>query len=218
MYPTLLGWLLATTIGMAPGTGSAYGPGADAQEAFSAGSRALGQGRYAEAERLLVEAVAEAERSGPDEGRLAEALVALAGAVCKRGRPAEAVPLLERALAIEEKLRGAEHPEVGRTLNDLAGMWLSRGEPGKAEPLLRRAVAILEETLGGEHPDVAGGLNNLAGLYLTRGRYAEAEPLLRRTLAIRQKAQGAEPQRTMPFARRSDRATPAAAPNVTSFA
>jgi tetratricopeptide (TPR) repeat protein len=105
---------------------------------------------------------------------------------------AEAGPYYDRALAIQEKALGAEHPEVATTLNNLAGLYHAQGKYAEAEPLYRRDLAISEKALGPEHPSVATTLNNLAGLYRSQGEYAEAEPLYRRALAISEKALGPE--------------------------
>ncbi|CAN0490807.1 unnamed protein product, partial [Scytosiphon promiscuus] len=43
-----------------------------------------------------------------------------------QARFAEAEPLLERSLAIREKVLGAEHPDVARSLNTYAELLTSR--------------------------------------------------------------------------------------------
>jgi tetratricopeptide (TPR) repeat protein len=105
---------------------------------------------------------------------------------------ARAEPLYRRALAIDEKALGPEHPDVAISLNNLASLSKDKGDYAGAEPLLRRALAIDEKALGPEHPNVAAGLNNLGLLLGRTGDYAGAEPLLRRALAIDEKALGPE--------------------------
>ena len=99
-------------------------------------------------------------------------------------RLAEAEPLLRRALAIDEKSFGPEHPNVANRLNNLAGLLSATNRLAEAEPLFRRALAITEKSFGPEHPNVATGLNNLAELLRNTNRLAEAEPLSRRHLRI----------------------------------
>ena len=70
-------------------------------------------------------------------------------------RLAEAEPLMKRALAIDEKALGPEHPNVAAALNIMAVLCLQEGEYAKAEPLLLRSVAVNEKVLGPEHADVA---------------------------------------------------------------
>ena len=105
---------------------------------------------------------------------------------------AEAEPLYRRALAIDEKSFGPEHPGVARDLNNLACCFRPPTGSAEAEPLYRRALAIDEKSFGPEHPDVARDLNNLALLLQATNRLAEAEPLIRRALAIDEKSFGPE--------------------------
>lgn len=59
-----------------------------------------------------------------------------------RAQPAEARPLLERALAFVEAVHGPDHPEVAAVLNDLALVLRDLGQPEAARPLLERAEAM----------------------------------------------------------------------------
>ena len=93
------------------------------------------------------------------------------------GRYSEAIPLVQRALAILEKALGPDHPDVAASLNNLAGLYQDQRRYGDAEPLYKRSLAILEKAFGPDHPDVAESLNNLALLYKVQDRYADAEPL-----------------------------------------
>jgi len=104
----------------------------------------------------------------------------------------EAEPLYQRALSIDEKVLGPEHPTVAEGLSNLARLYADQGKYAEAEPLFKRALVIHEKALGPEHPDVARDLNNLAALYDDQGRYAEAEPLFKRALVIHEKALGSE--------------------------
>ncbi len=108
------------------------------------------------------------------------------------GRYAEAEPLYECALGINERALGEEHPDTAQSLNNLAGLYESQGRYTKAEPLYERALGIRERALGAEHPSTATSLNNLALLYRSQGRYAEAEPLQKRDLEITERALGGE--------------------------
>ena len=103
---------------------------------------------------------------------------------------AEAEPLLRRALAIDEKSFGPDHPDVARDLNNLAQLLQATNRLAEAEPLMRRALAIDEKSLGPDHPNVAIRLNNLAQVLKDTNRLVEAEPLMRRALAIDEKSLG----------------------------
>ncbi len=104
----------------------------------------------------------------------------------------EARPLHERALAIREKVLGAEHPDTAESLNNLAHLLHDQGDLAGARPLFERALAIREKVLGAEHPDTAESLNNLAHLLQAQGDLAGARPLYERALAIYEKMLGAE--------------------------
>jgi CHAT domain-containing protein/Tfp pilus assembly protein PilF len=110
----------------------------------------------------------------------------------RSGRYAEAIPLAQQALAIDEKALGLEHPKVATSLNNLAMLYRNLRDYGKAEKLFRDSLAIYEKTLGPEHPNVAISLYNLALVYHELAHYTRAEPLYERSLAIREKRFGPE--------------------------
>src|SRR5262249_42748545 len=102
----------------------------------------------------------------------------------------ESEPLFKKALAIYEKVAGAESPPVATLLNNLGQVYKVEGREADAEPLIKRSLAIREKVLGASHPDVARSLNNLGDLYQRQRRFAEAEPLFKRALAIREQEVG----------------------------
>ncbi|HEY2293261.1 MAG TPA: toll/interleukin-1 receptor domain-containing protein [Thermoanaerobaculia bacterium] len=101
-------------------------------------------------------------------------------------------PYLERALAIREKILGAEHPDTTQSLNNLGVLLRSEGDLAAARPYYERALAIREKVLGAEHPDTATSLHNLGGLLQSQGDLAAARPYCERALTIREKVLGAE--------------------------
>jgi tetratricopeptide (TPR) repeat protein len=86
------------------------------------------------------------------------------------GRYSEAIPLVQRALAITEKALGPDHPDVAQSLNNLAVLYQAQGRYVEAEPLLKRSLEINEKAFGANSLDVARSLSNLAGLYEDQGR------------------------------------------------
>ncbi|MCA8902441.1 MAG: tetratricopeptide repeat protein, partial [Hyphomonas sp.] len=76
----------------------------------------------------------------------------------------EAEPLMRRALDIDEKSYGPDHPRVAIRLNNLATLLRDTGRLEQALPLMRRAVAILQASLPVGHPWVEGGRANLAAM------------------------------------------------------
>lgn len=95
-----------------------------------------------------------------------------------------AIDLAQRAIALDEKVLGPEHPATAAALDLLAELYRDNGAYEKAEPLYRRSLGIYEKTLGRRHPSTATVLNNLALLYEGTGAYAKAERLFERAVAI----------------------------------
>jgi tetratricopeptide (TPR) repeat protein len=95
-------------------------------------------------------------------------------------RYAEAEPLLQRSLAIEEMALGSDHPHIAGLLNDLAIIYRAQGKVVEAEQSFKRSLAIFEN--GPNQDNVSTELNNLANLYFSEGRYADALALVKRTI------------------------------------
>jgi CHAT domain-containing protein/tetratricopeptide (TPR) repeat protein len=123
---------------------------------------------------------------------VASPLIGLANVYQGQGKYPQAEGLYQRALAINEKALGADHPDVASPLIGLANVYTAQGKYAQAESLHQRALAIREKALGADHPDVALRLNNLAIVYRFQGKYAQAEGLYQRALAIQEKALGAD--------------------------
>jgi tetratricopeptide (TPR) repeat protein len=101
-----------------------------------------------------------------------------------------ALRLLERALAVSEKVLGPEHLFVGKLLSNLAEVQWHQGKYAEAEHLYERSLAILEGILGAEHQDVAVDVTGLATVKFSRHKYAEAESLNGRAITILEKQTG----------------------------
>jgi tetratricopeptide (TPR) repeat protein len=97
---------------------------------------------------------------------------------------AEAEPLYRRALAIDEKNYGPDHPKIASRLNSLGLLLECANRPSEAEPLYRRGLEINEKEYGPDHPAVASSLNHLAELLQAMNRLREAKSLFQRALAI----------------------------------
>jgi Tfp pilus assembly protein PilF len=103
---------------------------------------------------------------------------------------ADARRYYERALAIEEKLLGPDHPDTTTSLNNLGLLLKSQGDLAAARPYYERALAIREKSLGPHHSHTAKSLNNLGVLLWEQGDLAGARPHFERALAIFEKALG----------------------------
>jgi hypothetical protein len=84
----------------------------------------------------------------------------------------EAEQLFRRALAIDEKSLGPDHPNVARDLSNLAGLLSASNRLAEAEPLSRRHLRIFAEfghRTGHEHPHFRVAINKYAGLLSAMG-------------------------------------------------
>src|SRR5262249_29877370 len=99
----------------------------------------------------------------------------LGGLLRATNRLSEAEPLFRRALAIDERSHGPDHPDVAIRLNNLAGLLQATNRPTPAQPPLARGVRILsrfERLTGHEHPDLRFVLKTYNGL-LTKLNFVE---------------------------------------------
>ena len=94
----------------------------------------------------------------------------------------DAVVLGREALAIEERTKGADHPEVAGTVSLIAGWLVRAGRPAEATPLYRRALAIFTAKLGPGADLTEQAVSNLAGNLQALGDYDAAEALYRGAL------------------------------------
>ena len=108
------------------------------------------------------------------------------------GRYAAAETLIRRALEVNERLRGKDHPNTLISANILAELLRRKGDYASAEPLYRRTLNTQERVLGNDHPDTLTSVNNLALLFANKGDDAGAELLYRRALEARERLLGKE--------------------------
>ena len=108
------------------------------------------------------------------------------------GNFAKSESFYQRALAIQEKNPGPDHPETAITLGGLGLLYTDMSDYEKAEPLIQRALKINEDALGPNHPTVAKTLAKLAGLYEKMGNFTQADLLEQRVLSIDEKTLGPE--------------------------
>jgi tetratricopeptide (TPR) repeat protein len=88
----------------------------------------------------------------------------------------------ERALEIDRRILGDDHPRVAMRVNNLAVVAQSTGDLKLAETLFRDAISRHEKAYGNQHPETGVARGNLGLLLQREGRLAEAEPLLRSAL------------------------------------
>jgi len=96
--------------------------------------------------------------------------------------------MYRRALSIQERALGPDHPAVANTLNNLSAFLDQAGRSAEAEGLQRRALAILEKRVGPLHPDTAATLTTLALSLDRQGKVVESEQVYLRAVDTSRKA------------------------------
>ncbi|MBI3400890.1 MAG: serine/threonine protein kinase [Acidobacteria bacterium] len=104
----------------------------------------------------------------------------------------EAQRQLERALALQSRVLGAEHLDRLSTMNNLGEVYWSQGDYARAKPLFAGTLEARRRVLGDAHPDTLTTMNDLAALYWSQGQYADAEPLYMKALEGMRRALGEE--------------------------
>jgi tetratricopeptide (TPR) repeat protein len=154
-------------------------------------------GDRAVAATLYRRAIAKEEAAGKDSANVALDLNALAKLV----DAAAAIPLLDRALAIDRRILGARHAETATTEANLAGLLADTPRNEEAVRLATEALAVFRQTVGPDHPRSAVAASILGYAYEVAGDRRRAEQMYRLALAIDERAYGAQHPQTLNDAR-----------------
>ncbi len=143
----------------------------------AAGDAALDGHNYGRAESLLTQALSQAQHFGAADPRVAEALHSLVSLYMARGQFAKAEPLLERELRVNEKILGAEHPQVVTEVGKYAEFCYQHGSKDKADKLVRLLVTFAERRLKQEQ-NLDVNFANLSNWYKKNKVYQPAQSTL----------------------------------------
>ena len=154
--------------------------------------RLYNEGRFQEATPLQQQLVGLLEQKyGSGSVQMASGLNNLAELYVKQGRPADALPLYRRALAIRQNQLGPDHPDTVKSqtrLGELLESQRSSTAPPPPQPQLQRAAPQQPRPNPiNEDMQRAGSLNQQALQLSQNGKAAEALPLAKQVLAIFQK-------------------------------
>jgi CHAT domain-containing protein/tetratricopeptide (TPR) repeat protein len=149
-------------------------------------------GRFAEGQALLERALRLSESVGPEAIDVAMVLHQLAGNALAQRDDARAQPLVERAIAIFDRVWGPGHPYVAMARSRLAALYERAGQRPAAEALLRPALAVIERTLGTEHLWYVQCLIREANIRYDAGDLDRADALNTRALEILERIQNLE--------------------------
>jgi tetratricopeptide (TPR) repeat protein len=107
-----------------------------------AGRESMSRGQFGEAERAFATAVALAKALGENDPREALSLFNQADALVAQARFDDAIPLFQRALEIDEKALGPDHPDVAPVLEHYAVPLRCTGRIAQAEAAEERVRRI----------------------------------------------------------------------------
>ncbi len=141
----------------------------------------LGDPKAAQAEldRAIAIAVRAHDKNGEAAGESA-----LAEMLHAAGRPRDAVPHYEKALATYEALLGGGAPQLIATLENLALAQVDLKQPALALPLLDRAIALESKTSGPASPRLITPLDSRGDAELALGQRAKAKATWQQALAL----------------------------------
>lgn len=146
------------------------------------GLQAQKDGRFADAESAFAKSLAEAEKSGVEDARLAISLQLLGSSLSSQNKLERAEPLLRRAVFVSERVSGKNSPALGEALHNLGLVYKEQRRFSDAENALKRALPLLEGAPEPNTTSVLKCLNELALTYKLQKKFAEAEPLYKRSL------------------------------------
>jgi hypothetical protein len=140
-------------------------------------------GMYAAVTRQITDALP----PGASPAQRARWLGALGTALSQLGRPADALPVTEEAVAIRRELAAASpdryRPDLASALSNLGVLFSELGRPADALPVTEEAAATYRELAAASpdryRPDLARTLTILAEILASLGRLDEAEAISR---------------------------------------
>ena len=155
------------------------------------------QGRYAEAEPLLLQYLAAEEKTmGAESPNMIMNYQEMVRFYRIQGRMVEAESYAQKARDVAAKLEkkkptGPDDYKTPMGFANAANIYIHQGEYARAEELYRKALEAFEKSEAPQNSMVAGGLSNLALACCAQGKLEEAERLYKRSLQMTEEALGA---------------------------
>ena len=148
------------------------------------GTSLIYQGRYAEADSVLNEALSlKRAKLAPGHWGISTTLNNLSGVHLEQHQYDQALPLLRESIRIRRNIVG-EHPDVATALDNLGSVLLAIDSLDQAESVLDESLSMYQSTLGPEHNWNAYVLRNFSKIYWKRGNMKQYVDVLERALAI----------------------------------
>jgi len=95
-----------------------------------------------------------------------------------------AIEYYQKALKIDLKQLGPDHPNVATRYNNLGVAFDNKGDHDRAIEYYQKSLKIGMKQLGPDHPDVAIGYNNIGLVYKRKGDYDRAIKYYKKALKI----------------------------------
>jgi CHAT domain-containing protein/tetratricopeptide (TPR) repeat protein len=138
------------------------------------------------AERMVAETE---QRTGKDSRETAIAIGLLAKLQRSAGNFAAAEQLLQRKVAVLEKMSGLHSEDYLAALSNLGAYYRETGHLDKADAPLRKSLDLARQQLA-RNAALAFFYNQVGLLDIAQGKFAEAESMLKKALEIRKTAPG----------------------------
>jgi serine/threonine protein kinase/tetratricopeptide (TPR) repeat protein len=142
------------------------------------------QGQFEQAKGLYIRSLGVLETASAPQTDVSAVLDDLAKVYAREQQWILAKQTYERALEIDRRGLGDDHPRVAKLLNDLAVVVQNMGDLQQAEALYKEAIRRDERAYGERHNETVLAKGNYGLLLQREGRFAEAEPLLRNALDV----------------------------------
>ncbi len=114
-------------------------------------------------------------------------LSADARSLWKQGKYAAAQSSLEKALEINRRVLGEDHPTTAESDADLAFLLMEQGKFAISQGRYEKAIKILHRLVGDDHPKTAIACNDLALNLQAQGKYHAAETTFEKALTIKRR-------------------------------
>ncbi len=139
---------------------------------------------------LLQPIIQRQPNGGQADYALSDSLSTSIGAAYDASNIPLAETLTNRALVLDRRLFGPNHPQFALDLVDAALNYAAMARYPAAEPYYRQAIEIERAWYGPDHPDLANFEGLLARALHEEGKLAQSEDLLHSALKIQEKAYG----------------------------
>ena len=126
---------------------------------------------------------------GRDHHQVALAYRALGLVYYERAAYADALDCLGRAVAIDERALGPEHPEMVPLYSAMANVYADTGDHQRAQAFYARGLRIYER-VNPDHPDLASIYSNMGDDLESQGKLREARDRYERAFAVAQRVRG----------------------------